>query len=147
MPEESSKALRCCDIVRSFGGVFSCCGKKARHEYEGKWYCKTHHPPAKEGRERKRQERSNADLERERVHRLQLDVAQAIFEYACLNFPHIVHRIARKVASPGPGYIEPTGGLGVLEVVQGWIEDARAMADHRMEIEEYRERSEVSNGK
>jgi len=33
------------------------CGKKAKHEHEGKWYCKTHHPPTVEAKYKARENR------------------------------------------------------------------------------------------
>ncbi len=33
------------------------CGKKAKHEHEGHWYCKTHHPPTVEAKNKARNER------------------------------------------------------------------------------------------
>ena len=30
------------------------CGKKAKHEHEGHWYCKTHHPPTVEAKNKAR---------------------------------------------------------------------------------------------
>jgi hypothetical protein len=33
------------------------CGKKAKHEHEGHWYCKTHHPPTVEAKYKARENR------------------------------------------------------------------------------------------
>jgi hypothetical protein len=33
------------------------CGKKAKHEHEGHWYCKTHHPPTVVERDKARKAR------------------------------------------------------------------------------------------
>lgn len=35
----------CPSKAYSAGGFASVCGKTAAHEHEGKFYCKTHHPP------------------------------------------------------------------------------------------------------
>ncbi len=39
------------------GYSYHSCGKKAKHEHEGKWYCKTHHPPTVEAKDKARDER------------------------------------------------------------------------------------------
>jgi hypothetical protein len=44
--------------ARVWGGYSSnSCGKKAKHEHEGKWYCKTHHPPTVQAKKEARAER------------------------------------------------------------------------------------------
>ena len=38
---------KCCGSVwRGWVGGNQTCGKNAKHEHEGLWYCKTHHPPS-----------------------------------------------------------------------------------------------------
>jgi len=39
------------------GYRFYLCGKKAKHEHEGGWYCKTHHPPTVQAKRKARDER------------------------------------------------------------------------------------------
>ena len=43
------------------------CGKTARHEHEGRWYCKRHHPPTMQAKLDAR----NKQLEEDRKSRLQ----------------------------------------------------------------------------
>ena len=47
------------------------CGVTAKHEYEGSWYCKTHHPPTVKAKDAARSARYRAKLDAER------DAAQA----------------------------------------------------------------------
>jgi hypothetical protein len=45
-------------VARVWGGYsFNSCGKKAKHEHEGQWYCKTHHPPTVQAKREARDER------------------------------------------------------------------------------------------
>lgn len=47
------------------------CGVTAKHEYEGSWYCKTHHPPTVKAKDAARSAKFRAKLDAER------DAAQA----------------------------------------------------------------------
>ena len=47
------------------------CGVTAKHEHEGSWYCKTHHPPAVKAKDAARSVKFRAKLDAER------DAAQA----------------------------------------------------------------------
>ena len=47
------------------------CGVAAKHEYEGSWYCKTHHPPTVKAKDAARSAKLRAKLDAER------DAAQA----------------------------------------------------------------------
>ena len=47
------------------------CGVTAKHEYEGSWYCKTHHPPTVKAKDDARLAKLRAKLDAER------DAAQA----------------------------------------------------------------------
>ena len=47
------------------------CGVAAKHEHEGSWYCKTHHPPAVKAKDAARSVKFRAKLDAER------DAAQA----------------------------------------------------------------------
>ena len=42
----SEKHTCCGSVWRGWAGGNQTCGKNAKHEHEGKWYCKTHHPPS-----------------------------------------------------------------------------------------------------
>ena len=57
------------------------CGKSAAHEHEGRWYCKTHHPPTVAAKSAARSELLQAkwDAEREaaRAKRLAADEQSA----------------------------------------------------------------------
>jgi hypothetical protein len=57
-------------IGKVWGGYSSnSCGKKAKHEHNGKWYCKTHHPPTVEAKKEARNERWEKQFaeQRERI--------------------------------------------------------------------------------
>ena len=55
-----------------FGGYRTYrCGVTAKHEHEGSWYCKTHHPPTVKAKDDARSARFRAKLDAER------DAAQA----------------------------------------------------------------------
>ena len=43
--KRENAAHTCPSRVYKGGGFASVCGKTAAHEHEGKFYCKTHHPP------------------------------------------------------------------------------------------------------
>ena len=78
------------------GYSYHSCGKKAKHEHEGRWYCKTHHPPTVEAKDKARSERFEkkwaAKRERDALEAAQkaeqqrrADLYPELLE-ACLNF-------------------------------------------------------------
>lgn len=42
------------------GYARSSCGKKAKHEFNGRWYCKFHHPPNVEAKEKAKEAQISA---------------------------------------------------------------------------------------
>ncbi len=47
------------------------CNKTARYEHNGKWYCKTHHPPTVEEKRRAHAAKREAEFDAERAQRAQ----------------------------------------------------------------------------
>ncbi len=41
---------KCAGEIWQFARYFPC-GKNGRHEHEGKWYCKLHHPPTRQAKQ------------------------------------------------------------------------------------------------
>lgn len=54
------KGVLCPARVRDMYSGSYACGRKASYEYEGFYYCKTHHPPTKAARDEARAEASRA---------------------------------------------------------------------------------------
>jgi hypothetical protein len=103
---------QCCR--RLFTGFdFRRCGKKAKYNHEESWYCGTHYPPAEE-------DRTKRSLEKQRIEQLRKEIMEAVFVQTCFNSPAQVH----KLACCSPSFKEGDAG-----VVEGWIEDAKAMAE------------------
>ena len=53
------------------------CGKTARYEHEGKWYCKTHHPPTRKAYEDARNEKWQAKWDAQEQASREADKARA----------------------------------------------------------------------
>lgn len=58
------QAHRCCELMYHRNGWSGVpCGRNAAYEFDGKHYCKTHHPPAVEARNSARNNRIRQELE------------------------------------------------------------------------------------
>jgi len=78
------------------GKVFSdyrsyLCGKKAGHEHEGHWFCKTHHPPTIEEKQAAKSAKWDAKMAREktaREHKAEMERKAAMYDelLAALNW-------------------------------------------------------------
>lgn len=53
------------------------CGKKAKYEHEGKWYCKTHHPPTVQAKNDARNERWRKEWAEQRERSKQQEAQRA----------------------------------------------------------------------
>ncbi len=62
-----SEKHTCC--ARIYSGYLSshACGKGAAYEHEGKWYCKTHHPPTAKAKNEARNAKWQAELDEKRA--------------------------------------------------------------------------------
>lgn len=112
---ESGEVLKCCARLRS---IYSDCGKKAKQEHKGKWYCAAHYPPTMDEKYRKADEAKAREREQrreaERQHRLREDIVKRIFRVACVLEPDWPKTIAW-----ASSYFKP----GDEALVQGWIDE------------------------
>ena len=64
-------------VERIWGGYSFSCGKKAKYEHEGKWYCKTHHPPTVQAKMEARNERWRKEWAEQRERTEQQEAQRA----------------------------------------------------------------------
>lgn len=106
----------CCARLRSF---YAYCGRVAKHEYKGKWYCGTHYPPAREEKYRKadeaRAEERKVRREAERRELLKRDILGRVFREACLKMPELLMDVAK-----GSHHFKPGDEL----LVRGFFDNA-----------------------
>ena len=66
------------------------CGKTARYEHEGKWYCKTHHPPTVQEKRDARNKKWEEDWESQKQAMRKADEARAEMQRRAADYDGLV---------------------------------------------------------
>jgi hypothetical protein len=105
-----SEKHRCQKMI--YGGSFHgrSCAKTAKHEHEGKWYCRTHHPPAVKARQVARdrgwhEKWARQDAERDRQKRIREAEDRLVAVALKLSFVRAMDEMAG---------LEPVGPPGIV---------------------------------
>jgi hypothetical protein len=69
------------------------CGKTAQYEHEGRWYCKTHHPPTIAAKAKARQEEQDRKWRYEKSLRDKADAERAEMKRRAAMFPELLEAL------------------------------------------------------
>lgn len=70
------------------------CSKPGKYEYNGKMYCKSHHPPSREEKNKAFNERISAEIDLKRQERLKAEADKAELERRASEYDSLSKRIA-----------------------------------------------------
>jgi hypothetical protein len=87
-------------VGRIWGGFsYYSCGKKAKHEHEGKWYCKTHHPPTVQAKTDARNERWEKQFAEQRERIAQQEAQRAEQKRRADLYPELLEALKAILAA------------------------------------------------
>ena len=102
-------------IGRVWGGFSPySCGKKAKHEHEGKWYCKTHHPPTVQAKKEARIERREKQFAEQRERLAQKEAQRAEQRRRADLYPELLEALrwtARALHAEHPAAIKARAAI------------------------------------